>query len=76
MQVVRDLTTDLICLDYVDRSIFRHMLRFVGRNAGPGDLQEVICKFSHVLLLVSLSNRGALRCIFCLSSLIDEDDSL
>ena len=53
MQVIRDLTTDLICLDYVDRSI---LVTFVGRNAW--DLQEVLCKFSHVLLLVSLSNRG------------------
>jgi len=50
------------------------MLRFVGKNAGLGDLQEVLCKFWHVLLLVSLSNCRALLCIFCLSSLIDEDD--
>ena len=67
---------DFICLDYVDRSIFCNMLRFVGRNAGPRDLQEVICKLSHVLLLVLLSNGGELHCIFGLSSLIDEDDAI
>ena len=74
VQVARDLTTDLICLDYVDRSILRQVLRFVSKNAGPGDLLEVLCKFSHVLLFVSLSHSEALLCIFCLSSLIDEDD--
>ena len=47
-----------------------------GRNTGPENLQEVHCNFSHVVLLVSLLNRGALLCIFCLSSLIDEDDAL
>ena len=76
VQVSKDLTTDLICFDYIDRYIFRHMLRFFGRNAGLGNLQEALCKFSHVFLLVSLSNRGALLCIFCLSSLIDKDDAL
>ena len=76
MQVARDLSSNLICLDYADRFIFGHMLRFVGRNAGPGDLQEVRSKFSHFLLLVSLSNLVELLYIFCLSSLIDENDAL
>ena len=54
VRVARNIITELICLDYVDRSIFCHMLQFIGRNAGPGDMQKCLYKFSHVLLFVSL----------------------